>query len=104
MPFQLSDQHPRVMVRPEDLPRLKKLAQTTHKTEFEALLKLAEAGGKDADPKSDNAHTAWRLAFLYLLTGDKKHAQAAVTGVETFLNNNVSGGYFEAQRRIRALA
>ncbi|HYF50749.1 MAG TPA: heparinase II/III family protein [Planctomycetota bacterium] len=103
MTLKIADVHPRVMVRPEDLPRLRRIAQTTHKAEYEALLKLAAEGGNDADPKSDGAHTAWRLAFLYLLSGERKHAEAAVKSLR-FLGRDISGGYFEAQRRIRACA
>ena len=103
MQLKFADVHPRVMVTADDLPRLKKLAQTTHKPEFDALLALAAHGGNDADPKSDGAHAAWRLAFLYLITGDSKHAQSAVNSLR-FLSQDISGGYFEAQRRIRALA
>ncbi|MBA3710238.1 MAG: heparinase II/III family protein [Planctomycetes bacterium] len=95
--------HPRVMVRPADLPRLRMMAQNTHRAEMGALLSLASSGGKDADPASDGAHTAWRLAFLYLLTEDKAHAEACAVAIENVLNREVSGGYFEAQRRIRAL-
>jgi hypothetical protein len=95
--------HPRVMVRPEDLPRLRMMAQNTHRAEMGALLSLAASNGKDEDAKSDCAHTAWRLAFLYLLTEDKAHAAACANAIETVLDRDVSGGYFEAQRRIRAL-
>jgi len=103
MQLEFTDVHPRVMVRPADLPRLRKLAKTTHKAEYDALLALAEQGGNDPDPNSDGAATAWRLAFLYLLSGDRKHAASALHSLR-FLGKDINGGYFDAQRRIRALA
>jgi hypothetical protein len=96
--------HPRVMVRPDDLPLLRKRAQTTHKKEYDALMALAATGGKDSAEGSDHAQTAWRLSFLYLLSGDQAHAAAAQCALEQVLNRDVSGGYFEAQRRMRSLS
>jgi len=103
MTIAIPSDHPRVMVRPSDLPRLRVLANSTHRAEMDALLLLATSNGKDPDPQSDCSHTAWRLAFLYLLTQNKAHATACENAIETVLNRDATGGYFEAQYRLRAL-
>ena len=97
-------QHPRLFMRPEDVPRLRELARTTSAKDFEALKKAAD-GYIKAGPTPEPAHKgsardkdnaelikywwpnraqteqacneAETLAFVYLLTGDKVYGEAA---------------------------
>ncbi|MCY3020134.1 MAG: heparinase II/III family protein [Planctomycetota bacterium] len=96
--------HPRVLVSPEDLPRLRRLAQTTHRAEMESLLRLAETETRSPGSGGEPAPVAWRLGFLYLLTGDKAHAAACAKAVDALLALNVDGSYAVGSARIRAMA
>jgi len=96
--------HPRLFVRPEELPRLRTLAQGRLATQFKELQRQADriiqAGptpeptqrGSVRDRKNAEAVKHWwpnrvqteracmeaeTLAFVYLLTGDKKYGEAA---------------------------
>jgi len=102
--FQVAANHPRLYVRPEDLPALRQRAQTTHKAEFDRLLDLAEHQADDPGPQKDFTITARRLAFVYMITGQQNHADACVRAVEKVLQTTVEGFYFTATRRLRALA
>jgi hypothetical protein len=95
--------HPRVLVRPEDLPRLRRKAETTHAAEMRSLRALAEAGAAPGGGE-DYADSIRRLAFLYLLSSDRSHAEAAIAGIEKLLPLEVSGAYFIGARRLKALA
>ncbi|MFM1747115.1 MAG: hypothetical protein RLZZ188_781 [Verrucomicrobiota bacterium] len=96
--------HPRLFLRPEDLPRLRELAQGREAAAFAALRKAAEGyilKGPTPEPahrgsarEKDNPELikywwpnreqteaacteAETLAFVYLLTGDKAYGEAA---------------------------
>lgn len=96
--------HPRLFLRPEDLPKLREVAQGREKKRFEALQAAADqvmAAGPTPEPEhlgsardKENAEMvkywwpnrvqtekacmeAETLAFVYLLTGDKKYGEAA---------------------------
>lgn len=96
--------HPRLFMRPEDLPKLRGLADGREKPRFEALKKeadrLIEAGptpepdhmGSARDKEDKEAVKYWwpnrtqtekacieaeTLAFVYLVTQDKKYGEAA---------------------------
>ncbi|HEY3322900.1 MAG TPA: heparinase II/III family protein [Planctomycetota bacterium] len=120
--------HPRVLVSPEDLPLLRERARTTHKAEMESLLALAEScpGTPDFDrailgphtlegarsksladntlTAGDPAQIAFRLAFLYLLTGEKTHAAACERAIDAVMQQPVDGRYSIGSVRLRALA
>jgi predicted amidohydrolase len=102
--FKVAEGHPRVLVRPEDLPVLRERSRTTHRAEMESLLAFAAGPGSEPGPNGDFTHSAPQLAFLYMLTGDKAHAAAAIRAVEGVLAAPVEGFYFTGQRRLRALA
>lgn len=96
--------HPRLFLRPEDLPRLRELARGREAKAFMALKQAADgyiAAGPTPEPKhkgsareKDNAelikywwsnrvqtekacNEAEMIAFVYLLTGDKTYGEAA---------------------------
>jgi hypothetical protein len=96
--------HPRLFVRPEQLPRLRELARTTLKAEFDALVREAErvikAGPTPEPTKLGSARNlndleavkywwpnreqtlracqeAEVLAFVYLITGEERFGEAA---------------------------
>lgn len=96
--------HPRLFMRPEDLPRLRELAVTTEKKDFDTLKKLADSyikKGPTPEPTEmgsardkNNAHAiqfwwpnreqaqkaadeAMVIAFVYLITQDKHYGEAA---------------------------
>eukprot|EP01035_Chromulina_nebulosa_P013395 gene13395-17795_t len=96
--------HPRLFLRPDDVPRLRELARTTSAKDFAALKKAADAAikaGPTAEPEhlgsardKNNAELikywwpnrvqtekaceeAETIAFVYLLTGDKNYGEAA---------------------------
>jgi hypothetical protein len=96
--------HPRLFLRPEDLPRLRELARGREAAAFAALKKSADAyikAGPTPEPahkgsarEKDNAelikywwpnreqtekacNEAETIAFVYLLTGDKTYGEAA---------------------------
>lgn len=96
--------HPRLFLRPEDLPRLREVARTREATRFAQLRAEADrliAHGPTTEPThlgsardKDNAELvkywwpnreqtekacqeAETIAFVYLLTGEKKYGQAA---------------------------
>src|SRR5204863_6319564 len=109
MNFTIREAHPRIMVRPDDLPALRRRAATTHAEQMQSLLKLAAAGaevGADAEAGAGNdyAEAIWRLAFLHLLTADKSHAGIAIDALRKLLSLEVSGAYFIGARRLKALA
>jgi hypothetical protein len=97
-------QHPRLFLRPEDLPRLRELAAGREKAAFAALRQAADAivkAGPTPEPAykgsardKDNAELvkywwpnreqtekacgeAETLAFVYLISGDKRYGEAA---------------------------
>jgi hypothetical protein len=97
-------QHPRLFLRPDEVPRLRELARTTSAKDFIALKKSADAfikAGPTPEPEhmgsardKNNAELvkywwpnrvqtekaceeAETLAFVYLLTGDKTYGEAA---------------------------
>jgi len=96
--------HPRLFMRPEDLPRIRQAAQTTAADAFKALRRQADryiaagptpepthlgsARDKDNDelvkywwPNREQAMKACQeaetIAFVYLISGEKKYAEAA---------------------------
>lgn len=96
--------HPRLFLRPEDLPRLRELAQGREAKAFAALRKSADAylkagptpepshPGSARDKKNAELIKYWwpnreqtekacteaeTLAFVYLITGDKTYGEAA---------------------------
>jgi hypothetical protein len=96
--------HPRLFMRPEDLPRLRELARGREAEAFLAIRKAADAfikAGPTPEPEhkgsardKNNAelvkywwpnreqtekacHEAETIAFLYLLTGEKSYGEAA---------------------------
>jgi hypothetical protein len=82
-----TEQHPRLMVRRGDLPRLRKRAETAA---GKALLKqIRERIGED------HKHTARDDAvahgFLYALTGEVRHAEAARKVVEAWIQQPAAG-------------
>ncbi|MCW8129722.1 MAG: heparinase II/III family protein [Planctomycetota bacterium] len=99
----VSETHPRVFLNASDLPLHRLRAETTHRAEFEALAKAAREPFP-SDPKEDGAGQMTRLAFLYLLTEDRTHAEGAIQLAERLTGLPISGDYFAAPRRIRALA
>jgi hypothetical protein len=101
--FVIRDGHPRVLVRPDDLPTLRRRARSTHANEFNSLLALA-AAGEQPFPGGDFADSIWRLAFLYLISNDPSHAQACIRSLRRLLALPVSGEYFVGARRLKALA
>jgi hypothetical protein len=101
--FRIRDRHPRVLVRPDDLPALRRRAATTHAREYQRLLDLADAGPVPGN--GDDYHdSTWRLAFLHLLSGEQRHARLATDGLLKLLELPVSGEYFTGARRLKALA
>ncbi len=97
-------QHPRLFLRPEDLPRLRELARTRESQAFAALRKTADdyiAAGPTPEPShpgsardKNNAelikywwpnreqtekacNEAETIAFVYLISGDKTYGEAA---------------------------
>ncbi|MCL2648804.1 MAG: heparinase II/III-family protein, partial [Phycisphaerales bacterium] len=114
--YVLTPGHPRLYLKPADLPELRLRAQTTQISEFDSLLAFyhsrpwtppattAPATGPERRRGGDNSETIIRLSLLYLLTADKDHAKAATNEVERLLQIPVNGTYFGAQRRVRALS
>lgn len=113
--------HPRVLVGPDELKLIRRRAQTTHQAEFNSLLQLAEKtaaapatapatapasgpttrrAGRQGGPSAD---LVWRLAFLYLLTGDKAHGKLATTTLVNSLKVPVNGRYGYAGPYMKAL-
>lgn len=98
--------HPRLFVRPEELPRLRELAQTDLRDEYEALVKACEGILKDPPPTEEpptypegtvRGSEEWRaiwwgnrtytinvlnsaatLAFTWLLDGNEQYGAKAV--------------------------
>ncbi|MEA3366362.1 MAG: DUF4962 domain-containing protein, partial [Candidatus Hydrogenedentes bacterium] len=98
-------QHPRLFFRPEDVPRLRELAQGALKDQFESLVKSAESLIKSPPDTTEpplypegmkRGSGEWKkmwwgnrvrmakltdgaatLAFVYRLTGDEKYGKAA---------------------------
>jgi hypothetical protein len=103
MAFAIRDGHPRVLVRPDDLPVLRRRAATTHAGQVRTLRALAEAGAEPGSGR-DYADSIWRLAFLHLITGDAADARPAIDAVRKLLDLDVSGAYFVGARRLKALA
>lgn len=103
MTVKIRDAHPRVMLRPDDLPALRRRAASTHAAERESLLKLAQSGAVPG-AGGDYADSVWRLAFLHLLTGDAAHAKPAIDALEKLIALPVSGEYWVGARRLKALA
>lgn len=101
---QVNQAHPRVLIQSTDLPILQQRAATTHRAEFESLRQLAAESLLPADTKDDGAAKLFRLAFLYLLTSDRRHAAAAIQLAERLTALPINAEYFPAPRRIRALA
>src|SRR3954465_12249066 len=81
----IRDGHPRVLLRPDDLPALRRRALTTHAPQMRSLITLAGVGG---DPGSDPDHsdTVYRLAFLHLLTNESAHARPAIDALHQLLD------------------
>ncbi len=100
MPTRLPTAHPRVLVRKADVPRLRRLAKSSHRREYDTLIALAAA----PLPEGDCAAIARRLAFLHLLTGKRQHADLAVAAAGRILALPVQATYFEATARMRALS
>src|SRR5256885_12155344 len=98
--FKIRDGHPRMLVRPEDLPGLRDRASTTHAEQMQSLRALASAG---AEPGSggDYSDSIWRLAFLHLISGDRSHANVAIEALHKLLELDVSGEYFVGARRLK---
>ncbi len=104
----IPDQHPRLFVRPEDLPRLRKLAQGSLQEEFQRLQDRCERiladppsteeppkYGEDVEYKSERWREIW--------WGNRKHTIAALEGAATLaftrlLNDNEE--YGEAAKQI----
>nr|MBA3846190.1 heparinase II/III family protein [Planctomycetota bacterium] len=101
MPKRLPTSHPRVLVRKADIPRLRRLAKSSHRREYDALVALA---GAALPTDGDCAAIARRLAFLHLLTGKKAHADLAIAATRRILDLPVQATYFEATNRMRALS
>ena len=102
--FKVAHGHPRLLLRPDDIPVLRRRAQTTHQAEFARLLNFAATQSDDPGPSKDFTSTAAKLAFIYLLSGDRSHADACIRAVEHVLDQTIEGSYFTGQRRLRALA
>ena len=103
MTLKIRSGHPRVLVRPEDLPQLRQRATSTHAEQMQSLRALCSAG---AEPGSggDYSDSIWRLAFLHLLSGESSHASVAIDALHKLLALDVSGEYFVGARRLKALA
>ena len=111
--------HPRVLVGPEELKLIRRRARTTHQAEFNSLLQLAERTAAAATAPASAPATApttrragrggvpadlvWRLAFLYLLTGDKAHGKLATTALVNSLKVTVNGRYGYAGPYMKAM-
>ena len=104
MTWKIRDGHPRVLVRPDDVPALRCRAASTHKEQYQSLLDLAAAGPVPGSHGGDYSEPLWRLSFLHLLSQDPAHAQAAIEALRRVLQLDVCGEYFTAARRIKALA
>jgi hypothetical protein len=100
----LPKDHPRVMLRPADVQRFRRLAATTHVAERDALLALADSARTGDVLSSNPAGCASRLALLYLITGDREHASLVSAALERMLATPVDAEYFPAQQRLSALA
>jgi hypothetical protein len=103
MTLKVRDAHPRVLLRPDDLPALRRRAATTHAAQMRSLQALADAG-PDPGRAGDYSDWLWRVGFLHLLTGDSAHAGAVVDGLYRLLDLEVSGEYWTGARRLKALA
>src|SRR4051812_17183468 len=103
MPWSLPDSHPRVLFRPEVLPLLRKRAATTHQREMNALLHSAAELSKLPEPAECN-NLALRLAFLYQLSGEGKHAALAARCLEESLHLGVDPNYGAGSFRLKTLA
>jgi heparin/heparan-sulfate lyase len=103
MPWSLPDSHPRVFFRPEDLPLFRKRAATTHQREMKALLHSATELTKLPEPAQCN-NLALRLAFLYQLSGEGKHAALAARCLEESLQLGVDPNYGAGSFRLKTLA
>jgi hypothetical protein len=103
MPWKLSDSHPRVLFNAQDLPLIRKRAETTHQKELQALLQSAVEPAQLPDPGACNT-LAWRLAFLYQITGDKKHADLAARYLEEALKLGVNPDYGAGSFRLKTVA
>lgn len=101
--YQLAEGHPRVLLRAEDLPALRRKAETTHRKEYESLLELHEKHAA-APIEGDGGEVAFRLAFLALISGDKSHLLTVERYLEHVLTLPVSGEYWVGARRLKALA
>lgn len=104
MEYTLAAGHPRVLVTPGTLAELRQRAAGTHRAERDSLLALAGSGGAEPGKSGDFSDAAWRLAFLYLLSGEASHAQACSFALEKILQLPVSGEYSVGARRLKALA
>ncbi|MCL2639415.1 MAG: heparinase II/III family protein, partial [Phycisphaerales bacterium] len=112
IPYTLTEGHPRVYVNAAELPELRLRARTTSKAEFDSLLAYYENnvnkldGGGEISALGvggDYVDFITKFALLYLLTGDKAHADACIRSVEKLLLIDVEGTYVATQRRVRAL-
>src|SRR3954471_12140614 len=94
--------HPRVLVTAETLPALRDRAKTTHAAELKSLLDFANS---PYSPGADGDHhvPVWRLAFLYLVTGERAHADLAIAALRKLLEQPASGQYFTGARRLKSL-
>jgi heparin/heparan-sulfate lyase len=103
MSWTLAETHPRVLFNSADLPILRKRAATTHQREMNSLLHTAAEISELPDAGQCNA-LAFRLAFLYQLSGDGKHAALAARCLEKSLELGVDANYGGGSSRLKTLA
>lgn len=89
-------EHPRLLFRRSDLPRLKAYAATDEgaKRVREIEQMLAQPGGRALGQVSDPAVEGASHAFLYQMTGNKAHAEAAANLVRWALFSRYEPGAF----------
>ncbi len=100
--------HPRLFVRPEDLPRLRELAGGPMKTEYDALVSQCEALLKNPPPTEEpkkypkgivRGSDPWRKIWW----GNRTYTTKALNGAATLAFTRLLGGkeeYGQAARRI----
>ena len=84
-------EHPRLIFRKAEMPRLKKLAAET--PAGQAILAQAKAAG-GRGPHEGDKFTTWPAVgygFLYQMTGDRKHAEQARQIVDSTIFRNKMG-------------
>ncbi|MFW5859415.1 MAG: hypothetical protein ACOCYP_05270 [Planctomycetota bacterium] len=89
------DEHPRLVVRRDDLPELRQKATTPlGRRAVDALVGFGQKGGGIGGIAAKRATwPAAALGFAYLLTGDEAHAHAAARQIETVVFDPAAAGY-----------